>query len=164
MTTVTTWSLQSTQAQDLIPAKNPGGMQVEEMRHKQYPVNRFLYQWIGARWQWTDRLVWSDQQWRSYAEADDLRTWVGRVDGSPAGYFELQKHADDSVEIRYFGLAEGFIGRGLGGYLLSECIRQAWAWHPHRVWVTTCSLDHLSALGNYQARGLELYDTVTESV
>jgi hypothetical protein len=33
---------------------------------------------------------------------------------------------------------------------------------PRRVWVHTCTLDHPSALKNYQARGFSLYKTETQ--
>jgi GNAT superfamily N-acetyltransferase len=159
---VTTWYLESTSAAELIPAKDPGNLEIVEARIKQFAFNRFLYQWIGESWQWLDKLSWSDQQWRDYAESDSLRTWVAWCEGSPAGYFELQKQAGGDVEICYFGLAPGFIGKRMGGYLLSECIRQAWAWDAKRVRVNTCSLDHPGALANYQARGLRIYKTETE--
>lgn len=58
----------------------------------------------------------------------------------------------------------GFIGKGYGGHLLSDCIEQAWLWGAKRVWVHTCDLDHSSALKNYQARGLRLYKTIPENV
>ena len=163
MTEITTWYLESRNGADLKPASDPGGVQVVEARVKQWQFNRFLYQLVGSPWEWTDKLGWSDQQWREYAEADNLRTWVAWVDGSPAGYFELQLQPGNDVEIRYFGLAPGFIGRGIGGYLLTETIRKAWDWGATRVWVHTCSLDHESALANYQARGLHLYHTEVES-
>src|SRR4030095_14361795 len=55
-----------------------------------------------------------------------------------------------------FGLLPEFIGRGLGGPLLTSAIEEAWRTSPSasRVWVHTCNLDHPSALGNYQARGM----------
>jgi GNAT superfamily N-acetyltransferase len=158
---VTVWYLQATATEELIAAADPDIATVVEARVKQAPFNRFLYELVGGRWQWVDRQVWTDEQWRDYAEADDLRTWVAWVEGSPAGYFELQTDAAGEVEICYFGLAEKFIGRGLGGYLLSEAIRQAWAWQASRVVVDTCSLDHPSALANYQARGMRIYKTDT---
>ena len=55
---------------------------------------------------------------------------------------------DRSVEIAFFGLLPQFIGKGLGGYLLSEAIRKAWDLDASRVWVHTCTLDHPRALGN----------------
>lgn len=48
---------------------------------------------------------------------------------------------------------------GFGGGLLSHAITSAWEWPgTRRVWVHTCTLDHPSALQNYQARGFVLYD------
>jgi ribosomal protein S18 acetylase RimI-like enzyme len=159
MTELTVWHLESRSKRDLKPASNPGTIQIREAGVKQYPFNRFLYELVGAQWQWTDKLCWSDQRWRDYAESADLRTWIAWQEGSPAGYFELQKQAGDEIEICYFGLAPAFIGQGIGGHLLSECIRAAWAWNPSRVLVNTCSLDHHSALSNYQARGMAIYRT-----
>jgi len=161
MAEITVWYLHSESPGELIPSPDPGGIEVVEARVKQFQFNRFLYQLVGAAWQWTDKLEWSDEQWREYAEADNMRTWVAWVEGSPAGYFELQKQADGSVDICYFGLAAKFIGRGFGGYLLSETIRQAWSWDANRVTVNTCTLDHPSALANYQARGMRIYETRT---
>ena len=65
------------------------------------------------------------------------------------------------LEITYFGLLPEFIGRGLGGALLTSAIEEAWACRrgvvPIRVWVHTCNRDHPQALANYQARGMVVY-------
>jgi GNAT superfamily N-acetyltransferase len=52
-----------------------------------------------------------------------------------------------------------FIGRGLGGALLTSAIEEAWRMSPSitRVWVHTCTLDHPGALANYQSRGMVIY-------
>jgi len=50
-----------------------------------------------------------------------------------------------------------FVGRGLGGALLTSAIEQAWSMVPTRVWVHTCNRDHPQALANYQARGMIVY-------
>jgi GNAT superfamily N-acetyltransferase len=156
-TQVTTWYLQmhspdALRGKSLVPE-----LQVIESEIPQVELNRFLYRLVGAPWQWTDRLVWSDRQWRDYVESPGLQTWVAWYRGSPAGYFELLRDAD-AVQIAYFGLAPAFVGHGLGGPLLSEALRQAWQWRPvRRVWVHTCSLDHPHALANYLARGMRLY-------
>lgn len=129
---------------------------IHECCIKQFPLNRFLYQYVGAPWQWIDKLSWSDEQWRTYAENDDLRLWIGYYQGSPAGYFELQKYAAH-VEINYFGLAQPFIGKGFGSILLDAAIDAAGQWGGGMVRVNTCSLDHPRALDHYQARGFTLY-------
>jgi GNAT superfamily N-acetyltransferase len=131
--------------------------EVRECGIPQYAVNCFLYRYVGAAWQWTDRDEWSEDVWRGIIETDGLRTWIAYDHGTPAGYFELQKSPGDEVEILYFGLAEAFIGRSYGGYLLTRAIEEAWAWGAKRVWLHTCTLDHPSALANYQARGFEVY-------
>jgi GNAT superfamily N-acetyltransferase len=131
--------------------------EVRECAIPQHAVNRFLYRYVGAAWRWTDRDQWSEDAWRTNIETDRLRTWIAYDHGTPAGYFELQKHSGEEVEILYFGLAEAFIGKSYGGYLLTRAIEEAWAWGAKRVWVHTCTLDHPSALANYQARGFEVY-------
>jgi GNAT superfamily N-acetyltransferase len=152
-----------TSAQALNEQPDARGLTVLECEISQFQVNRFLYQLVGEAWEWTDRLSWSDQQWQAYVNDKSLHTWIAYYKGSPAGYYELQRQADGDVEIAYFGLAQPFIGRGFGGYLLSHAIKSAWDWEDtRRVWVHTCNLDHPSALANYQARGMSLYRTETE--
>jgi GNAT superfamily N-acetyltransferase len=162
MIEVTVWYLESNAESELQAAPNPGGIEIREAQVKQYQFNRFLYQLVGAAWEWHDKLVWTDAQWQAYAEADELRTWVAWCEGSPAGYFELQALEEGAVEIAYLGLAEKFLGRRIGGYLLTEAIRKAWACGADRVCVNTCSLDHPNALRNYQTRGLSIYRTELE--
>jgi GNAT superfamily N-acetyltransferase len=126
-------------------------------------LNRFLYTEVGRDYYWTDRLVWDDARWWAWVNRPEQQTWIGYVQGTPAGYFELEAQEGGTVELAYFGLLSPFIGQGLGGALLTEAIRQAWAFAPHqpcqRVCVDTCTLDHPSALGNYQARGFQIYRT-----
>ena len=91
----------------------------------------------------------------------ELQTWIGYVRETPAGYFELDEQRENGnkqVELAYFGLLPSFVGRGVGGALLTEAIRRAWALGPQRVWVHTCTLDHPAALPNYQKRGFRIYD------
>jgi GNAT superfamily N-acetyltransferase len=159
MSEVTVWHLQTVAASELKAKPPVAGIEIEEAKCKQWPLNRFLYQFVGDAWQWTDKLSWTNEQWQTYAEADDLRTWIALEGGSPAGYFELQMQAGNTVEICYFGLGPNFIGRGLGGHLLSRAIEEAWNWGAERVIVNTCSLDHPGALANYQARGMSIYQT-----
>lgn len=134
---------------------------IKECKTKLYAYNRFLYELVGNDWHWLDKLPWTDDDWRRYAENENLRTWVGYVGATPAGYYELQKQEDDNVEIANFGLAGPFIGQRLGGYLLSCAISSAWEWGAKRVWVHTCSLDHPNALRNYLARGMKIYKAET---
>lgn len=124
--------------------------------------NRFLYSAVGGEWHWHERLRWSYTQWMQWLDRPEQETWVAYVRGTPAGYIDLERQPTGSVEIAYFGLLPQFIGQGLGGQLLSFGIQRAWDMGASRVWVHTCSLDHPSALKNYQARGLNLYHEETK--
>ena len=48
------------------------------------------------------------------------------------GYFELNIQ-DKDVELAYFGLFPQFVGKGLGGRLLSAAIENAWGTETNRV-------------------------------
>jgi GNAT superfamily N-acetyltransferase len=134
---------------------------VHEPLVQQWEYNRMLYRLVGSDWNWTDKGPWTDQQWRDYVESGRLRTFVAHHDASVAGYYELQLDYAGGIEIAIFGLVPQFIGRGLGGVLLTHALETAWREHPKRVWLHTCSLDHPTALFNYQARGLSIYKTET---
>ena len=84
--------------------------------------------------------------------------------GDPAGFFELERHPDGSVEIAYFGIARRLHGRRLGAQLLTVAVREAWAMAPTRVWLHTCTLDSPAALPNYLARGFTPFRTETYTV
>lgn len=137
----------------LRPAPAPEGARVECTAFCPPSFFRHLYVEVGRSYQWRDRLVWTDDDVRRRLADPAVSLHVLRVAGAPAGYFELEKHDDGSVEIAYFGVIPAFHGRGLGKYLLSEAAAAAWALGPTRVWLHTCTFDDPAALPNYLARG-----------
>jgi GNAT superfamily N-acetyltransferase len=146
--------------QDLCPSEAPEGFDVSMVRPPSPALNRRFYEAVGQPWEWTDRLVWSDDDWRRYVLRPVLQTWVGRYRGQSMGYFELETQAEGNVEIVYFGLLPEFVGRGLGGPLLTAAVERAWgSASVRRVWLHTCTKDHPAALKNYQRRGFEIYRT-----
>lgn len=114
---------------------------------------RELYRDVGRAWHWQDRDAWIDDRLATYLAQPTVHVWECLVDGRRAGYFELQQSDDGAVEIVYFGLVAAFIGRGLGGAMLTRAVREGWALGATRVWLHTCSLDSPHALPNYLARG-----------
>jgi GNAT superfamily N-acetyltransferase len=116
---------------------------------------RRLYRDVGARWQWHDRDAWSDQELGAYLARPNVRVWECLVAQESAGYFELVRSDDGSVEIAYFGLTVGFTGRGIGKAMLTRAAEEAWALDASRVWLHTCTLDSASALPNYKTRGFQ---------
>jgi len=146
-----------------VPHTRPFCIEVKQAKIPCPELNRFLYTTVGADWQWTDRLGWTREQWLQYVDRAEMETWVAYVAGTPAGYFELEMQPGANVEIAYFGLLPQFIGRGIGGYLLTVAVQRAWAMGAARVWVHTCMMDHPGALSNYQARGFRIFKEETAS-
>jgi GNAT superfamily N-acetyltransferase len=166
----TTWYLEMTDPAELKPGREPGGdvrFVRAEMPDPELP--RFLYQTVGRDYRWTDRNPWTDQEWRDRLEHPGVEIWVLHDRGTPAGYAELEAQPEGAVEVVYFGLLPGFLGRGLGGHMLTETLRRAWDLADRRpdreptrrVWLHTCSLDGEHALANYESRGLRVYRKTT---
>jgi GNAT superfamily N-acetyltransferase len=155
---VTTYYLEMTDPAQLRPARPP--KQTLEIRQAELPLpelNRFFYAAVGPQYHWLDRRGWGYDRWAAYAERPEIETWIGYVQGTPIGYFELERQPEANTEIVYFGLLARFVGQGLGGPFLAAAIERGWLKGTRRVWVHTCTLDHPRALGNYQARGFRLY-------
>ncbi|MGQ0712779.1 MAG: GNAT family N-acetyltransferase [Gemmatimonadaceae bacterium] len=118
---------------------------------------RYLYREVGHAHHWVDRLTWSDEQVAARLADPRVSLWVMYADGAPAGYAELEQHADGSIEIVYFGLLPGFTRRGLGKLMLTAAVERAWEQGASRVWLHTCTLDDPAALPNYLKRGFTPY-------
>ena len=170
---VTVTYLHMTDPAALAPPSSPRpAFELVRVTEPDADLNRDLYAIVGGDWRWTDRLPWTHEQWRAWLAVPGRETWLVRVDDEVAGYAELAGVATEGsgvteVEIEYFGLLPRFTGRGLGGHVLTDVLRRAWGlpgrWPvlppARRVWLHTCSLDSPRALGNYRARGLQVYRT-----
>ena len=148
---------------DLKEVKKPSeNYSVKLANPKDFQLNKFFYKNIGKKYQWVDRLVWTDLNWIEYVSNKNLFTYILKDQGDIAGYFELLLNPNNSeAEIAYFGILEEYFGKKLGGYLLSESIKQSFRMKSLRVWVHTCSLDHKNALENYLSRGMKIFKSET---
>ena len=97
---VTTWYLQML-SKDFFKPKylEDEELEVVEVKIKDYRYNRFLYSLVGEQWSWTDKLKWRDEEWITYAENENLHTYVGYYSGVPAGYYELEWQEGENIEI-----------------------------------------------------------------
>ena len=155
----TIWYLEMLDPEELNETKLPKDTIVVKLEIPLPAINRFFYEEVGRLWKWTDRLIWSDQDWLSWLENNEIETWMLLLKGTPAGYFELKTKGKE-VEIAYFGLLPNFLDKKLGGGLLSEAVKIAWGLKKERVWVHTCNFDHPNALENYIARGFKIYSKI----
>ena len=152
---------------ELRPSPLPALADVIRLARHAHPTvheYRALYALVGGPWHWRDRLAWSDADLIAHLNAPAVHLWVLHVGHATAGYFELRRHADDRAEILYFGLAPDFIGRGLGGWLLTRAAEECHALGARRVILNTCTLDGPHALPNYLARGFRIVREETYAV
>ena len=138
---------------------------LEKVIPSDYQLNKFFYKQIGKSHKWVDRLEWNDSNWIEYVSNKNVSTFVLKKKADIAGFFELIYHKDKfEIEIAYFGLLDEYIGEKLGGYMLSEAIKKSFLFNIKRVWVHTCSLDHINALQNYLSRGMKIYNKETLNI
>lgn len=122
---------------------------------------RYLYHTAGGDFLWGDRRRMSDDDLLAKVNVDTTHVMVLYRTGTPAGFYELDCSRDHETEIKYFALMPGFIGGGLGRFMLNAAIAQA-SKRGLPLIVDTCSLDHPVALENYKARGFIVYDRQDE--
>ena len=139
-------------------------VRIEQMPECPASVFRHLYVEVGRNYHWIDRLPWTDEDIVAHLGEPENSLWLMTADGATAGYFELRRCEDGSVEVAYFGLLPEFLGRGLGKHLLTCATEQAWAAGANRVWLHTCTLDDPAAMPNYLKRGFRAFKTETYTI
>ena len=142
----------------LVKNKPFNDLYLEKVNPPDFQLNKFFYKEVGKKHSWTDRLVWNDKKWIDYLENSSVNTYILKRNNELIGFFE-QIFDKDKVdcEIAYLGILEEYIGKKLGGYLLSEAIKISFNIGSKRIWVHTCSLDHKNALQNYISRGMKIF-------
>jgi len=148
---------------ELVTERKPfDNLNLKKVNPPDFQLNKFFYKEIGKKHKWVDRLVWSDQKWIDYLNTTGVNTFVLKQKDELIGYFEQIYYKNSlDCEIAYFGILEEYFGKKLGGYLLTEAIKNSFIIGSKRVWVHTCSLDHKYALNNYLSRGMKVFKTET---
>ena len=125
-----------------------------ELLSKPVSVNEYrkYYYGVGEKHFWLDRIVMPDDELFEKINANNVDIFLFYVDKEVAGYIEFVKEGK-YVEILYFGLMPGLIGKGYGKYFLQWVIAKAWSYQPEWIQLNTCTLDHPNALGTYKKAG-----------
>ena len=133
------------------------------MRADRPPVHfyRYLYDVIGAPYNWISRRKMRDDELMEIIHHDDNHLYVLYVDGAPAGMAEIDARSNDAHELKFFGLVPDFVGGGLGRFFLTNVIDLAWSRSPKKLKLETCTLDHPAALPFYQKLGFTVVDRRT---
>ena len=79
-----TWYLQMLSPEELRPKALLPETQLVRLEIPLPALNRFFYLEVGKLWQWTDRLNWSEEEWRNWAEREKIQTWMLYLRGTPA--------------------------------------------------------------------------------
>jgi GNAT superfamily N-acetyltransferase len=130
--------------------------------HAQMPTvayYRYLYNSVGKDYYWYTRGRMPDAELAASLQHPDHEVQVLHVDGTPAGFAELDCRTSE-VELLQFGLMPEFIGQGLGKYFLQWTIDHVFTRKAKRFWLHTCTLDHPAALPNYMKAGFTKYKDV----
>ena len=139
-----------------VPAPQPN-LEVKHVVCPSVEFYRSLYDPVGEDYNWRSRRKMPPPELAAIIQNPLDEIHVLYVDGTPAGFGELDRRQPDEIEIKQFGLVPLYLGRGLGKWFLQELVDRAWNHKPRRVWLHTCTLDHAAALPNYQKIGFEVY-------
>ena len=145
-----------------IPPPYPGTFFKKLPRPVTVSDYRNYYYGVGEQWCWLDRMVMPDEMLYEKINAAHVDIFILYVNNEPAGFAEFVNE-NRYVEILYFGLLPGFIGKGLGNYFLQWVIAHAWSYQPGWIQLNTCTLDHPNALSVYKKAGfLQIRTTIEE--
>ena len=140
----------------------PPGVRLELMQSPAVAWYRALFRKVGENWLWFSRLRLDEATLARVIDDAAVEVYVLKAGEDEAGILELDFREAGTCEIAFLGLAPGFEGRGLGGYLMSQAINRAWSRPISRLWVHTCTLDHPSALPFYIRSGFRAYEQQVE--
>jgi GNAT superfamily N-acetyltransferase len=129
------------------------GLTVIHARPPSVPYYRFLYNAVGGDYNWLSRRKLSDADLAVILNDPRNEVHVLFVDGTPAGFAELDRRQRGEIELKQFGLLKEYFGQGLGKWFLQWTIDTAWSYRPKRFWLHTCTLDHPVALSTYKKAG-----------
>ena len=116
---------------------------------------RYLYATVGHAWLWVERLDLDDNALADMVRKEHIAISVLYANGAPAGYFELDLAAGETVNLVYFGLTPEWTGRKIGPWLLGCAVMEGFAAGAERLAVNTCTFDHPGALRLYQRMGFQ---------
>lgn len=133
------------------------GLTVHHVQAPTVPYYRSLYNAVGNDFYWLSRRKMPDEALAAILSDPRDELHVLHVDGTPAGFAELDRRQPQEIELIQFGLKPAFIGQGLGKWFLQWTIDKAWSYEPKRFWLHTCTLDHPAALPNYLKAGFVLF-------
>ena len=134
-------------------AANPAGLSLRPVATPDPVRYRALYRAIGEDWLWFSRIRMADAELAAILSDPAVDVFIAKAGSEEVGLVELDRRMPGEIELAFFGLIAGFVGRGAGHWLMDRALELAWAHAPRRLWVHTCTLDHPNALSFYSRAG-----------
>ena len=141
----------------------PAGCRVDVAARCTTGFYRYLYDTVGADYLWWFRRSLPMPQLAAILANPAVTVSVLVRDGEPAGFHEIERRADGTANLSYFGLMPHAVGTGLGAAFLRHAVDAAWAEGCQAMTVNTCTADHPRALPNYLAAGFTTLRRVREN-
>jgi len=135
---------------------------VRHVAHPDLDRYRELYRRIGEPWLWFSRLRMSDDELRRILHDPAVDIFALSHAGTDHGLLEFDRRSFPEIELSFFGVTPGLVGKGAGHALLQHCLPLAWEHQPKRVWLHTCTFDHPAALTFYRKAGFQPYKRAIE--
>lgn len=136
-----------------VPRRRPGW----RLRHEpalSTAAYRSLFLRVGEPWLWFSRLRLEEAALATILADPATHLSVLESEGEDAGLVELSFREPGTCEIVFIGVIPDLIGSGVGRFMMSHALVEAWS-RPgtRRVQVHTCTLDHPGALTFYLRSG-----------
>lgn len=123
---------------------------------------RRLFQGVGEPWLWFSRLRLTDDELSAILHHPATDIFALSYDGIDQGLLEFDRRSFPDIEVVFFGVKQGLIGKGAGRALLAHGLVSEWQRNPQRIWLHTCTSDHPAALAFYQKFGFTPYKRAIE--
>lgn len=142
-----------------LPSSIVESKEMNIIRTQDISVNfyKFLYKEIGEQYGWASRLVISNEELFNIINSENVFIYVLYAKGVPVGFAELNKTAEEGIELKYFGIVQAAEGKGISNYFLQSVIEIVWSMNINRIHLQTCELDSPKAMPFYSKIGFKEY-------
>ncbi len=153
--------LEMRRAPDELPPLRPE-LTIRQVKPVHLEWYRCLFREVGEPWLWFSRLRMPDDELSALLNDSATDVFALTYNGIDQGLLEFDRRNFPDIEIMYFGVAPGLLGKGAGRALLAQGLALEWEQNPRRIWLHTCTSDHPAALSFYRKFGFVPYKRAVE--
>ncbi len=140
----------------------PEGVSVRRLTVCPVSTYRRLYNEVGGPWLWWLRRIMPDRELAIHLSRGGVSIHLAEQAGQVIGFYELDTGHWPAINLSYFGLLPGAIGKGIGHAFLRHAVDTGFGMGARVMTVNTCTADHPRALPNYKRVGFREVRRVDE--